>query len=196
MHHRYFACGSNFVSCCVSSELSSSRFVQDRTRAEQPVRRRRPASYHCLSSRCYQVATSSMISRTKRPPADARHPATFAGITVLMLALLVSLTVDPFDRTSFSVCLFNNITGLPCAACGLTRACIYLAHGQIAHAAKMNPLVFPVTLLLLLQFLRLCILLATSADYQLSPDKITTRILIGLATAAVCATWLAKLGVL
>lgn len=41
-------------------------------------------------------------------------------------------------------CPFLNLTGLPCAGCGLTRAFLYIAKGQLARAAYMNPMAFPI----------------------------------------------------
>ncbi len=37
-------------------------------------------------------------------------------------------------------CPFLNITGLPCPACGMTRACVFTAHGDFAAALAANPL--------------------------------------------------------
>lgn len=45
-------------------------------------------------------------------------------------------------------CPFRNITGIPCPACGLTRATVCLFKGDIASAFKFNPL-FPLAYLLM-----------------------------------------------
>ena len=39
-----------------------------------------------------------------------------------------------------SPCLFYHLTGLPCPACGLTRAFVCTAHGQWAQAVGWHPL--------------------------------------------------------
>ena len=39
-----------------------------------------------------------------------------------------------------SPCVFYHLTGLPCPACGLTRAFVCTAHGQWAQAAVWHPL--------------------------------------------------------
>src|SRR4029453_6926401 len=44
------------------------------------------------------------------------------------------------DRLPFTVCLFKALTGLPCPACGSTRAVAHLAHADVAGALAMNPL--------------------------------------------------------
>ncbi len=38
-----------------------------------------------------------------------------------------------------TVCIFKNITGIPCPACGSTRATILLLHGNIWESILMNP---------------------------------------------------------
>ena len=44
--------------------------------------------------------------------------------------------------TGRSICLFYNITGVPCPACGMTRAYKHLFQGHIAEAFNYHPL-FP-----------------------------------------------------
>jgi Protein of unknown function (DUF2752) len=39
-------------------------------------------------------------------------------------------------------CVFHELTGLPCATCGMTRCAIEFFHGHIFAAFKWNPLVF------------------------------------------------------
>lgn len=38
-----------------------------------------------------------------------------------------------------SVCLFKEVTGLPCPSCGTTRALLLLAHGRFRDSFMMNP---------------------------------------------------------
>ncbi len=40
------------------------------------------------------------------------------------------------------VCIFHEITGLPCVTCGMTRCAIQFFHGHFLAALKWNPLVF------------------------------------------------------
>lgn len=39
-----------------------------------------------------------------------------------------------------TVCVFKNVTGLPCVSCGITRAIVLLLNGDITHALWINPL--------------------------------------------------------
>lgn len=51
-----------------------------------------------------------------------------------------------FTRTAF--CPLINMTGFPCAGCGLTRAFLYMASGQFKRAAYINPMAFLIVLFL------------------------------------------------
>src|SRR5437870_13874882 len=40
------------------------------------------------------------------------------------------------------VCVFHELTGLPCVTCGITRCTIQFFHGHFVAALKWNPLVY------------------------------------------------------
>ena len=40
------------------------------------------------------------------------------------------------------ICVFHQLTGLPCVTCGMTRCAIQFFHGHFFAALKWNPLVF------------------------------------------------------
>ena len=42
------------------------------------------------------------------------------------------------------ICVFHELTGLPCLTCGATRCAIAFAHGNVSIAWAWNPLVFVV----------------------------------------------------
>lgn len=56
-----------------------------------------------------------------------------------LLGLLVAWAV-PLDRLGW-FCPFHRLTGLPCVACGGTRAVVAFAHGRVLEALALNPLV-------------------------------------------------------
>ena len=56
-----------------------------------------------------------------------------AGLVSLLLG------VSP-EKLAFCPCPFHLLTGIDCPGCGMTRACIALARGEIGRALQYNPL--------------------------------------------------------
>jgi hypothetical protein len=52
-----------------------------------------------------------------------------------------------FNNHTF--CLFKNITGIPCPACGTTRATLLLFHGEFINSILINPFGILTNLLIL-----------------------------------------------
>lgn len=68
-------------------------------------------------------------------------------------ALVVFYFLDPGRVAFLPTCPLHTLTGLYCPGCGSTRALHQLAHGQVARAFGLNPLV--VTLLPVIGYLTL-----------------------------------------
>jgi nitrogen fixation-related uncharacterized protein len=47
------------------------------------------------------------------------------------------------------ICIFKNLTGIPCPSCGSTRSVVCLLHGDPLKAININPLGIPVFLIML-----------------------------------------------
>ncbi|MBX7152255.1 DUF2752 domain-containing protein [bacterium] len=60
-------------------------------------------------------------------------------ISLFFFVLAVSLLVEPFEKGRFEICIFKNLTNLPCPGCGFTRSFVYLAHGDLWNSLRMNP---------------------------------------------------------
>jgi hypothetical protein len=57
-----------------------------------------------------------------------------------LVALVVSLGFWDVERDGGPVfCLFHNVTGVACPACGLTRAVSLAARGEIGRALALHP---------------------------------------------------------
>lgn len=65
--------------------------------------------------------------------------AAVAGIIVIILAASFLLDAAPSIGPGYGLCLFRNITHLPCPSCGMTRAFINLSHGGLYDAVHLNP---------------------------------------------------------
>ncbi len=67
----------------------------------------------------------------------------YTVLTGLMLAGYVWLGWNVIESSAHSavpsVCLFKEVTGLPCPSCGTTRSLLLLMHGQFRESLMMNP---------------------------------------------------------
>ncbi len=124
---------------------------------------------------------------------DTHRFETYAGLIAIAIIFLISLLVPSFEQTRFTICLFKNLTGVPCPGCGMTRAFLFLGHGQIPKAGTLNPLALPVAILLLLQGVRLLLRLATQADYRLQLSPLLFRILVTIALTLSLGLWLLRI---
>ena len=72
-------------------------------------------------------------------PGEIDHELLWLSLSLASLGLAAAwLTLGlPWPR-----CAFHEITGLPCATCGMTRCGIQFFQGHILTALKWNPLVF------------------------------------------------------
>lgn len=69
-----------------------------------------------------------------------RGPALLAGIAAVLIAVpvLVGRMLDPSIADQTSICPFLHATGVPCPACGATRAFVLLMHGDGGGALSFN----------------------------------------------------------
>lgn len=125
--------------------------------------------------------------------ADAHCFENYAGLVAIVMIFLVSLLVPPFEQSRFTICLFKNFTGVPCPSCGMTRAFLFLGHGQILKASALNPLALPVAIVFLLQGVRLMLRLATHSDYRLQLSRFLLRILLAIVIIIVLGIWLFRI---
>ena len=93
-------------------------------------------------------ATVTSLNRDGGPanPDPSRRTATLllVGLTIV---LAVSFFYSPPDSGYISVCMFKNLTGLPCPGCGLTHSFCALAKGRVASAFVFNAMGPPIFLL-------------------------------------------------
>ena len=80
-------------------------------------------------------------SIAKRIGKDIRH---YGWAAVVFAAYYI---ITHLVRAAF--CPLLQMTGLPCAGCGLTRAFLFVARGQFARAFYIQPFVYPIMLFLL-----------------------------------------------
>ncbi|MBX7182076.1 MAG: DUF2752 domain-containing protein [Bacteroidia bacterium] len=75
---------------------------------------------------------------------------TFVSIGCLFAYALLAWSYNT-KSTGPSVCMFKQLTSLPCPSCGSTRAILELAHGNFMHSFLLNPIgIFLACLLVIL----------------------------------------------
>jgi Protein of unknown function (DUF2752) len=79
------------------------------------------------------------VYRCKLNSGEVDHERIWLSISVgCLAAAAISLTAG----LPWPVCVFHQLTGLPCVTCGMTRCGIQFFHGHFLTALKWNPLVF------------------------------------------------------
>jgi hypothetical protein len=64
-----------------------------------------------------------------------------AKLAVVFLLPLPLFMISPSSLEKLpSLCLIKNIFGVECPGCGMTRALVYLLHGDLPSALHSNPL--------------------------------------------------------
>ena len=72
---------------------------------------------------------------------DRRGRLLWLAAAAAGLALWAALALVPeLGRGDLVVCLFRRATGTPCPGCGLTRAFVAMAGGDLAAAVTLHPL--------------------------------------------------------
>ena len=77
--------------------------------------------------------------------------ATVAGSSVLKIRDGREVIVPVVNKPLPGTCTFQNVTGIPCPGCGLTRSFISLVHRNLADAWRYNPAGMPFFALVVFQ---------------------------------------------
>ena len=72
---------------------------------------------------------------------DLKLRITIMFISFIFIYVLGSVT--NYFQEGRSICLFNNLTGLECPGCGLTRSILYLTHGELNNSINLNLMGLP-----------------------------------------------------
>lgn len=112
--------------------------------------------------------------------------ALFLGVGLLGVATVGLLHLD---RLPFTVCFFKMMTGVPCPACGSTRALGRLFTLDVAGALAMNPLATLAALALFAWGLLDLALLPARRALSLEVSDTAARTLRVAAVAAIVLNW-------
>ena len=64
-------------------------------------------------------------------------------IVIAIIGLILVKKYNPEEESFFIPCVFNKLTGLKCAGCGMTRAMHYLVNGRLDKAIWYNLMIIP-----------------------------------------------------
>jgi hypothetical protein len=109
---------------------------------------------------------------------------TFVGLGAMFAASLFynASTASP-DGNYFTICMFKNITGLPCPGCGLTHSFCSISKGDLQSAFGYNQLGPLLFLFLLVLWIRSICVLSGWNKPVLIYDRVASRINLGLMMA-------------
>ncbi|MDB4662032.1 DUF2752 domain-containing protein [Verrucomicrobiales bacterium] len=82
-----------------------------------------------------------LVITSRVPKFEGVTPAWFVCVTLFFGAVIANFFINQKFGTTFTPCLFKNVTALPCFLCGGTRASLKLASGHPIQAFFQNPLV-------------------------------------------------------
>ena len=63
----------------------------------------------------------------------------YLGIILILISGYFYLCYFSSQTNGNTFCIFKNVTGIPCPACGSTRATLLLFHGKILESVLVNP---------------------------------------------------------
>jgi hypothetical protein len=79
------------------------------------------------------------IARRSLTPGEIDHELVWFSVSVSALGAAAAWLALGLP---WPICMFHQLTGLPCFTCGMTRCAIQFFHGHFLAALKWNPLVF------------------------------------------------------
>ena len=124
------------------------------------------------------------LNRVSRYPKWPREAVLAASIWLAMMACAAGW--NHYTHQDRSFCPLRRWTGVPCVACGTTRATLALVHGDVVAAIRWNPLGTTVVALFVLH-LALRVVAGRAVRIELSPRE--WRIALGCGVALLLANW-------
>ena len=131
-----------------------------------------------------------ILSRLEIRKAPSRRLAGFAFLSGVLLA---SVTIPPFHREVFTICLLQDVFGIPCPGCGLTRAFLFLGHGDFRSALELNVNSLLAYTLVALLWLQSAYNAVTHNEINMQLRKQERFFLMALAVAATASGWIYNL---
>lgn len=137
-----------------------------------PLRREVTFLHLIMAGSTSDVVRSPVLAPPPPLPFLSRwHAAKRAGLfSAGALALIMLAGVIQQRAIPMLPCGFKTLSGLPCPACGSTRAFATLATGEVGHAFVLNPLAVGSVLVIFLALLMTCL------DAALTSGRVATKL--------------------
>ena len=110
-------------------------------------------------------------------------------LLVLSVVIFLSISIPPFYKSEFSICPCKNIFGIPCPFCGMTRSFLFLGHGEIRQACRLNPLGPAVFLLVVVFWSYHAYIITARKEVMVLLSKNEKRFTIAVSAVLIIAAW-------
>jgi hypothetical protein len=89
------------------------------------------------------------------------------------------------------VCVFHQLTGLPCLTCGMTRCAIQFFHGHLLTALGWNPLIFVLLCgVIAFDIYALLVLATRTPRFRIAFRQAERRYVRGIVILALALNWI------
>jgi Protein of unknown function (DUF2752) len=133
-------------------------------------------------------------TRVRRWAAGCWHGvAAHGSLGVLTGVLLASVTIPPVHTASIPLCLVHLVLGIAGPGCGMTRAFLFIGHGDLRSAVVLNPNSVVVFGLVVLLWVHGLLRVAGGWHLAVSLTARQRRLIYGGAGLATAAGWLYNL---
>lgn len=129
----------------------------------------------------------ALLSRMMIVTAPSRRIFRFIALSGI---ILVSMAIHPFHEGESTICIVRNLFGIPCPGCGLTRAFLFLGHGDIYSALRLNINSLLVFSAIVFLWLHAAFTIITGKEVKVRLAKWEECIVIMTAAAVMISGWL------
>lgn len=129
----------------------------------------------------------AILSRMTIATAPSRRIFRFIALSGI---ILVSMVIQPFHEGEYTICVVKNLFGIPCPGCGLTRAFLFLGHGDIHGALRLNINSLLIFSAIVFLWLHAAVTIITGKEARVRLAKREEFFIIMAAAAVVISGWL------
>ncbi len=129
----------------------------------------------------------------RRPIVRIRYvtPGSQPGLLIVLSAvLLASVTIPPFLDTPLGLCLIRFFLGIPGPGCGMTRAFLFIGHGDLLTAWQLNPNSVPVFALVAALWVNEALRFFAGRAVTVTPPVALRRALYGVTLLLMAFAWI------